>query len=70
MGLKFSKGINRTVILGMVDTMLANKDVNIPWLPDQVERLIYVSARPSAGAMRAESVAHACRAAGALAAAT
>ncbi|KAI8472559.1 MAG: hypothetical protein J3K34DRAFT_205815 [Monoraphidium minutum] len=41
MGLRFTKGINKAVILGMVDQMLANKDVNIWWLPDQVERIVY-----------------------------
>lgn len=35
------QGINKAVILGMVDTMLANKEVNIWWLPDQIERIIY-----------------------------
>ncbi len=37
------QGIDRTVILGMVDQMLANKDVNIWWLPDDIERLLYVN---------------------------
>ncbi|WIA11347.1 hypothetical protein OEZ85_011468 [Tetradesmus obliquus] len=41
MRLRFTKGINKAVILGMVDTMLANKEVNIWWLPDQLERIIY-----------------------------
>lgn len=27
----------------MVDQMLANKDVNIKWLPDDVERILYVN---------------------------
>ena len=42
-GLRFTKGINKAVILGMVDEMLAKKDVNIAWLPDDIERLIYVN---------------------------
>ncbi|KIZ05546.1 hypothetical protein MNEG_2415 [Monoraphidium neglectum] len=41
MRLRFTKGINKAVILGMVDQMLANKEVNIWWLPDEVERIIY-----------------------------
>lgn len=41
MQLRFTKGINKAVILGMVDQMLANKEVNIWWLPDEVERIIY-----------------------------
>ncbi|GBF94454.1 hypothetical protein Rsub_06988 [Raphidocelis subcapitata] len=41
MRLRFTKGINKAVILGMVDQMLANKEVNVWWLPDEVERLIY-----------------------------
>lgn len=35
------QGINKAVILGMVDSMLANKEVNIWWLPDAFERIIY-----------------------------
>jgi hypothetical protein len=41
MRLRFTKGVNKAVILGMVDQMLANRDVNIWWLPDELERLIY-----------------------------
>jgi hypothetical protein len=39
--LKFKRGIDRTVILGIVDQLLQNKEVNIWWLPDDVERLFY-----------------------------
>lgn len=41
MRLKFTKGINKRVVLGMIDKMLENKEVNIWWLPDQIERVFY-----------------------------
>jgi hypothetical protein len=45
-----SANVPRPSPTGMVDQMLANKDVNIWWLPDEVERLIYVSSPgPRAG---------------------
>lgn len=39
--MRFTKGVNKNVILSMVDTMLANKEVNMRWLPDCIERVLY-----------------------------
>jgi hypothetical protein len=39
--LRFTKGVNKTVILGLVDELLSRKEVNIWWLPDSLERIFY-----------------------------
>lgn len=39
--LRFSKGVNKSVILSLVDELLSNKAVNIWWLPDNIERIFY-----------------------------
>ena len=35
------QGVNKSVILSLVDELLSNKAVNIWWLPDNVERIFY-----------------------------
>lgn len=41
MKLRFTKGVNKAVVLGLIDQLLANKAVNIWWLPDSIERVLY-----------------------------
>ncbi|KAI7841781.1 hypothetical protein COHA_004646 [Chlorella ohadii] len=41
MRLRFTKGVNKAVILSLVDELLARKEVNIWWLPDNIERMLY-----------------------------
>lgn len=43
MRLRFTRGVNKAVILGLVDELLSRKDVNIWWLPDSVERIFYLN---------------------------
>lgn len=33
--------MNKAVILSLVDELLARKEVNIWWLPDNIERMLY-----------------------------
>ncbi len=35
------QGVNKAVILSLVDELLARKEVNIWWLPDNIERMLY-----------------------------
>ena len=37
------QGVNKAVILGLVDELLSKKEVNIWWLPDSLERIFYVN---------------------------
>lgn len=39
--LRFTKGINKAVILGLVDELLGRKEVNVWWIPDSIERIFY-----------------------------
>ncbi|KAL4431398.1 hypothetical protein ABPG75_006654 [Micractinium tetrahymenae] len=43
MRLRFTRGVNKAVILGLVDELLSRKDVNIWWLPDSLERIFYLN---------------------------
>ncbi|KAL4422209.1 hypothetical protein ABPG77_006450 [Micractinium sp. CCAP 211/92] len=43
MRLRFTRGVNKAVILGLVDELLSRKDVNIWWLPDSIERIFYLN---------------------------
>ncbi|EFN51596.1 hypothetical protein CHLNCDRAFT_139978 [Chlorella variabilis] len=43
MRLRFTRGVNKAVILGLVDELLSKKEVNIWWLPDSLERIFYVN---------------------------
>ncbi|PSC74519.1 Myb-related B isoform A [Micractinium conductrix] len=43
MQLRFTKGVNKSVILGLVDELLSRKEVNIWWLPDSIERMLYLN---------------------------
>ncbi|CAG9465210.1 unnamed protein product [Pedinophyceae sp. YPF-701] len=40
----FVPGINKEVIIGRVDKLLENQDVNIRFIPDFIERQVYVNA--------------------------